>query len=106
MSPAPRSHRARILIGTALMACAALATPRAAHATAVHSHVNLATTDARFGVVQAAAQPDVADAIGVRWSRIPFIWADIQASGPTSWNPFVLSRHGSDTVIDDELARG
>lgn len=63
-------------------------------------------SDERFGVDEASVQADLADAIGARWTRIPFGWNLIQQNGPTSWNPFVLDKNGSDKVIDAEIARG
>ncbi len=91
---------------TLLLTGTVLAGPAHAHASTSGSHVNLATTDARFGVDEAYLQADRADALGARWSRIPFIWDYIQHDGPTSWNPFALSSHGTDAVVNGELARG
>ncbi len=70
------------------------------------SHVDLAATDPRFGIDEAAARADQADALGARWTRIPFIWAYLQPSSPTSWNSFALGSRGSDAVVNDETARG
>jgi hypothetical protein len=70
------------------------------------TRVDLATTDPRFGVDEAYRQPDRADALGARWSRIPFIWDYIQHDGPGSWNSFALGNQGTDAVINGELARG
>lgn len=82
-----------------------LATPARVAATSSHSHVNLTATDSRFGVDEAYLRANSADSLGARWSRIPFIWSYIQPI-PGSWNPFALSSHGTDSVIDGELARG
>jgi hypothetical protein len=68
--------------------------------------VDLATTDPRFGIDEAYRQPDRADALGARWSRIPFIWDYMQPDGPGSWNSFALGDQGTDAVINGELARG
>jgi len=117
-----RSHRllfARASLAT-LLAAAALAGPAAPSATHASAHtsgqavshahqragLDLNATDPRFGVAEASAQPKVADDLGARWTRIPFIWSYIQQTGPQSWNPFVLSSHGSDGVINAEIARG
>jgi hypothetical protein len=59
-----------------------------------------------FGADEASAQPAIASSLGVQWTRIPFIWSYVQQSGPASWNPFVLDAHGSDGVIDREVAAG
>ncbi len=101
-----------------LLAAGALVVPASAHAgaptvmpagapaRASRAHVDVAATDPRFGVDEAFPQAATADALGVRWTRVPFIWDYVQPSGPTSYNPFVLSNHGSDAVIDSEIARG
>jgi len=70
------------------------------------THVDPNTSDPRFGADEASVQADVADAIGVRWTRIPFFWDIVQPSGPTSWNPFALDKNGSDGIVDGEIARG
>jgi len=70
------------------------------------THVDPNTSDPRFGADEASVQADVADAIGVRWTRIPFGWDIVQPSGPTSWNPFALDKNGSDGIVDGEIARG
>ena len=70
------------------------------------THVDPNTSDPRFGADEASVQADVADAIGVRWTRIPFGWDIVQPSGPTSWNPFALDKNGSDRIVDGEIARG
>jgi hypothetical protein len=88
---------------------AGMATPLARGAVALSAsvtRVDLATTDPRFGIDEAYRQPALADVLGARWSRIPFIWHDIQPDGPDSWNSFALSSRGTDAVINGELARG
>ncbi len=70
------------------------------------THVDPNTSDPRFGADEASVQADVADAIGVRWTRIPFGWDIVQPRGPTSWNPFALDKNGSDRIVDGEIARG
>ena len=70
------------------------------------THVDPAASDPRFGIDEAYLKPDAANALGVRWSRIPFSWNIIQQNGPTDWNRFALSSHGTDSVINAELARG
>jgi len=70
------------------------------------THVDPNTSDPRFGADEASVQGDAADAIGVRWTRIPFGWDIVQPSGPTSWNPFALDKNGSDRIVDGEIARG
>jgi len=117
------AHRSRhslvaAVAAVALLAATALPTPMAVRAGAPagvpanaptsvgRSHVNLATTDPRFGVDETFPQAAIADQLGARWTRIPFIWTYVQPTGPTSYNPFVLSSHGSDAVIDTEIARG
>lgn len=97
------------LIGStacALLPGAPASTPHARPRVVARSHVNLATTDARFGVDEAYLKANRADTLGARWSRIPFIWRYIQPSGPGSWNPFALGSHGTDAVVDAELAHG
>ncbi|HKO23999.1 MAG TPA: hypothetical protein VJY65_04585 [Chloroflexota bacterium] len=89
-----------------VLASATLMPPAGVRASSSGSHVDLATTDARFGVDEAYQQADRADTLGARWSRIPFIWDYVQHDGPSSWNNFVLSSHGSDSVVNGELARG
>lgn len=59
--------------------------------------------DPRFGVVQAFEAPQQASAIGVRWERIMFQWANIQPGGPNDWNPtYALS----DATLNAEIAAG
>ena len=97
---------ARAAVAAVVLGIATLMPPAGVRAGSVGSHVDLATTDARFGVDEAYQQANRADALGARWSRIPFIWDYVQHDGPTSWNSFVLSSHGSDAVVNGELARG
>jgi len=120
-------HRPRHFLAAALLATASLATSAPVAAHSAHSarppvalpagltspppavpaaHVNRATSDPRFGVDEAFPQAAVADQLGARWTRIPFIWDYVQPTGPASYNPFVLSNHGSDAVIDSEIAQG
>src|SRR5947209_20444225 len=82
---------------------AATATPLPPTPTAIPSavsHVDLAATDPRFGIDEAYLQPDQADDLGARWSRIPFIWDYIQHDSPTSWNSFALGSQGTDAVVN------
>jgi len=116
----PHQPRQRRTPGTAaaaaalLLAAGALVAPASAHAgapaaapaSARRAHVDVAATDPRFGVDEAFPQAATADALGVRWTRVPFIWDYVQPTGPASYNPFVLSNHGSDAVIDSEIAQG
>src|ERR671936_2170300 len=97
---------ARAAAVAVVLASATLMPPAGVRAGSAGSRVDLATTDARFGVDEAYQQANRADALGARWSRIPFIWDYIQHDGPGSWNNFVLSSRGTDAVIDGELARG
>ncbi len=101
----PRRFLAGAAVAT-LLATGSLAAPAGVNAGADHSHVNRAATDARFGVDETFPQVDQADALGARWTRVPFIWNYVQPTGPASYNPFVLGNHGSDAVIDTEIARG
>jgi hypothetical protein len=89
-----------------LLGSATLMPPAGVRASSARSHVDMAATDPRFGVDKAYQQAGRADALGARWSRIAFIWDYVQHDGPASWNRFVLSSHGSDAVVDGELARG
>jgi hypothetical protein len=66
---------------TVLLASATLMPPASVRASSAGSHVDLATTDARFGVDEAYQQGNRADALGARWSRIPFIWDYVQHDG-------------------------
>jgi len=91
---------------TTVMTPIPAASPTAPAPTSGPGQVNPASSDPRFGVAEAAVRPDIANRLGVRWTRIPFIWADLQPDGPRSWNRFALSRTGSDAVIDAEIARG
>src|SRR5438105_13844443 len=97
---------ARAAAAAVVLAGATLMPPAGVRASSAGSHVDLATTDARFGVDEAYQQADRADALGARWSRIPFIWDYVQHDAPSSWNNFVLTTHGSDSVATGELARG
>jgi hypothetical protein len=97
---------ARAAVAAVVLGSATLMPPAGVRADSTGSHVDLVTTDARFGVDEAYQQADRADTLGARWSRIPFIWDYVQHDGPTSWNSFVLSSHGSDAVVNGELAHG
>jgi len=110
-----------------------------AHATSGDSRVDVAATDPRFGIdqisdhtptISAERMAALADQMGARWTRIPFIWSYIQpaappqadtapaltpvvsgtlpepASWPGGWNSFALGSEGSDAVIDRELTHG
>jgi len=57
----------------------------------------------RFGVAQASAAVPQADALHVRWERMPLIWEQLQPHGPLEWN--VLAT-GHDQPIDTEIAHG
>jgi len=126
----------RATAAATLIAGAALAAPATHHAQANsgHSAVNTATTDPRFGIDQvtnhnAAVSADylssLADQMGARWTRIPFIWRYLQpnapahpdaltpatagtlaasAAWPSGWNPFALDAGGTDAAIDRELS--
>jgi len=59
--------------------------------------------DIRFGVAQAVDAAPQADALHVRWERMPIIWDLMQPHGPLDWN-VLASIH--DQPIDTELARG
>jgi len=125
----------RATAAATLIAGAGLAAPTAHHAqaNAGHSAVDTATTDPRFGIDQiadhnAAVSADylssLADQMGARWTRIPFIWRYLQPNAPThsdaltpvaagtlpapaawpsGWNPFALDAGGTDAAIDREL---
>src|ERR671936_743492 len=99
--PLARAAAVAVVLGSAT-----LMPPAGVRASSSGSQVDLATTDARFGVDEAYQQADRADALGARWSRIPFIWDYIQHDGPGSWNSFALGNQGTDGVINGELARG
>ncbi len=68
--------------------------------------VDNGSSDPRFGVDEAYMDPSLANALGVRWSRIPFSWNNIQPHGPSDWNRFALSSQGTDSVVNGEIARG
>ena len=82
------------------------------------AHVDIATTDPRIGIDETSSREDLADTLGARWTRIPFVWNYVEPAAPTApiplsaatwpahWNPFVLGSQGSDAVIDSEVARG
>ena len=103
----PVSTLTRAAAAAALCAGLALAAPASAHAhgSKTAPGVDIATTDPRFGIDEAYTKPDQADALGARWSRIPFIWNIVQKDGPASWNNFALGSTGSAAVVKAELAR-
>ncbi len=135
------STGARAAVAATLIAGAAFAAPRAYHvqANSGHSSVDTATTDPRFGIdqvddhsatVSADYLSSLADQMGARWTRIPFIWKYIQPTAPThpaaltavapiaagalpapaiwpaGWNSFALDAGGTDAAIDRELTHG
>ncbi len=143
------SHAARATAAAALIAGAALAAPAGsrAHATSgragsqsaagAASHVDANATDPRFGIdqisdhtstISADQMATLADQMGARWTRIPFIWKYLQptapqgtppalttvvsrtlpqpASWPHGYNSFALGSEGSDAVINHELTHG
>jgi len=127
-----------VIAGGALTASAA----HRAHANSGASRVDVAATDPRFGIdqisdhtptISAERMAALADQMGARWTRIPFIWSYIQpaaaapatdatpapaltpvvsgtlpppAAWPAGWNSFALGSEGSDAVIDRELTHG
>ncbi len=59
--------------------------------------------NSRFGVAQAADAAPQADALHVRWERMPIIWDLMQPHGPLEWNVLATIH---DQPIDTELAHG
>jgi len=58
-------------------------------------------TSPRFGVIESYESPGHADRLGVGWTRIPFNWAEVQATGPDTWQPRI-----SDEEIRSEIGAG
>ena len=126
---------ARASVAAAVIAGATLTTSGAHHvgANSGRSSVDTTTTDPRFGIDQIADHnttvsadylSTLADQMGARWTRIPFIWRYLQPTAPThpdalapvaagtlpapaawpaGWNPFALDAGGTDAAIDREL---
>src|SRR5689334_13838080 len=46
-----------------------------------------ATTDPRFGVVNAFEAPDSAYESGASWELLTVRWDELQPNGPSDWNP-------------------
>ncbi len=60
------------------------------------------TPDPRFGAVETYHTPELADEIGVGWTRIIFYWSELERRGPDDWNPF----HAPLDRIDREIKGG
>src|SRR5574341_1365429 len=58
--------------------------------------------DPRFGAVETYHTPEIADEVGVGWTRIIFYWSEIERAGPDDWNWF----HAPLDRIDREIAGG
>lgn len=57
--------------------------------------------DRRFGAVETYDAPDAATAMGAGWTRVPFLWAQMQPNGAHEWIPPI-----SDEVLALEIAQG
>jgi hypothetical protein len=58
--------------------------------------------DPRFGAVETYHAPDIADEVGVGWTRIIFYWSELERESPDDWNVF----HQPLDRIDREIAGG
>lgn len=58
--------------------------------------------DPRFGAVETYHAPEIADEVGVGWSRILFYWSELERAGPDDWNEF----HAPLERIEREVAGG
>lgn len=67
-----------------------------------HSQADPPPADPRFGAVETYHAPEIADEIGVGWSRIMFYWSELERTGPDDWNEF----HAPLERIDREVAGG
>jgi len=59
-------------------------------------------TDQRFGAVETYHEPELADTLGLGWTRIIFYWSELEKDGPGTWNWF----HAPLERIDREIAGG
>jgi hypothetical protein len=57
--------------------------------------------DRRFGVVEAYDAPAAATELGAGWTRVPFLWSQMQPNGAHEWLPPI-----SDEVLAAEIAQG
>lgn len=64
--------------------------------------VEAASSDIRFGAVEAYHAPGAAGQAGVAWERVRFHWAQIQAGGEGSWDDGEFT----DEVLAAELSAG
>jgi len=60
------------------------------------------TWDSRFGAVEAYRARDLADEIGVCWSRLVFQWGEVERDGPGRWN----AHYFRDEILESELESG
>ncbi|MBN1313785.1 MAG: hypothetical protein JXB30_20450 [Anaerolineae bacterium] len=63
---------------------------------------DLPSPDPRFGAVETYHAPELADEVGVGWSRILFYWSELEREGPDDWNEF----HAPMDRIDREIEGG
>jgi hypothetical protein len=71
-------------------------------AAAVHEAAQSARPpDPRFGAIETYDAPGAASEIGAAWTRVPFLWANMQPNGSEDWIPPL-----SDEVLASELAQG
>lgn len=66
-----------------------------------HAPVSAGPPDRRFGVIESYDAPVAATEMGAGWTRIPFLWSQMQPSGTHEWNPPI-----SDEALANEIARG
>lgn len=57
--------------------------------------------DPRFGAIETYDAPSAAFAMGAGWTRVPFLWSNIQPNGPEDWNPPL-----SDDALMSEISQG
>jgi|GEM_PF-127182 len=62
--------------------------------------------DWRFGIVETYEDPDKATEAGAAWTRVRFLWHEVWAEGPDSWNPPISDRQLGRELEDDRLVVG
>jgi len=83
-----------------ILICAVLA-PVLSVASTDEAPVGQGVPDRRFGAIETYDAPAAAAAMGAGWTRVPFLWAQMQPNGTHEWIPPI-----SDDALALEIAQG
>ena len=86
---------------TVLINLTILLTPTLSSTAATRAPAAAGPPDRRFGAVETYDAPAAATELGAGWTRIPFLWAQMQPNGGHEWIPPI-----SDEALAQEIALG